>query len=58
MFIFFRSISTADKRECESYKEFKEKLLSDIAKDGLKIGNRWIIRQESTFFVIRDVVGS
>ena len=51
-------LSTADKRECQLYKEIKTKLLSDIAADGLKIGNRWIVRQESTFFVIRDLVGS
>ena len=27
------------------YQQFKERLLGEIAKDGLKIGDRWILNQ-------------
>ena len=38
--------------------EVKQELLNDIKDNGLEIGNRWKINQESTYFVIRDYVGS
>ena len=38
--------------------EVKQELLNDSKSKGLEIGNRWRIRQESTFLVFRDEVGS
>lgn len=38
--------------------EFKKEVLAEVKANGLEIGSRWKIQQETTAFVIRDVEGS
>ncbi len=38
------------------YLNFQNQVLNYIRNNGLRLGNRWIIRQESSFLVFRDLL--
>ena len=56
--VFVSSVFFDQKGQNELYQSFVKRFAADVAKYGLPIGNRWVIKQEGDYLVLRDVIGS
>ena len=56
--VFVSNVFFDQKGQDELYQSYIKRFAADVVKFGLPIGNRWVIRQEGDYLVIRDEIGS